>query len=67
MDRNGVSTTNQFDVLDRLLERRLGGLDGVFSGREVFQYGVRGLTNYFDALTNATRFVRDELGRVTAI
>jgi RHS repeat-associated protein len=64
IDRNGVSTTNQFDALDRLVERRLGGLDGVFSGREVFQYGARGLTNYFDALTNATRFVRDELGRV---
>ncbi len=59
VDRNGVSTTNKFDNIGRLLERRVEG-----AGMETFEYTDRGLTNYFDALGEVTRFVRDARGQV---
>ncbi len=58
-------TTNSFDALDRLLERRIIGSDAsVQSGLEILEYTSRGLTNHTDALGKITRFVRDAEGQV---
>ena len=65
VDRNGVITTNSFDDLGRMLDRRtIGGDLLVQSGLETFIYNERGLTNYTDPLGKITRFVRDAEGQV---
>lgn len=64
-DRNGVTTTNSYDFLDRVVNRRvIGAWEQEMSGLEVFEYNSRGLTNYTDPLGKVTRFVRDAMGRV---
>lgn len=62
IDRNGVVTTNSYDLLDRLVQRRSigrGPYDNTISGLEIFSYDSRGLTNYTDPLGHLTSFVRD--------
>ncbi len=64
IDRNGVTTTNRYDVLDRMVNRRvIGALGNQLSGLESFEYNARGLTNATDALGKVTRFVRDQLSQ----
>lgn len=65
-DRNGVTVTNGYDFLGRLIARQRQGTDGTASGLETFIYGPLGFTNYFDPMNRLTAFVRDEAGRVTA-
>ena len=56
IDRNGVTTTNNYDYLDRMLTRRVIGATGdQMSGLETFEYTARGLTNYTDARGQASR------------
>ena len=62
-DRNGVTTTNGYDYLGRLVARQyFGGYDQ--SGLETFGYTARGMTNYTDALGRNTAFVRDAAARL---
>ena len=65
IDRNGVNTTNSYDFLDRVLERRtIGALGQNLTGLEVFEHNARGLTNYTDSLGKVTTYQRDALARM---
>lgn len=63
-DRNGVTATNGYDFLNRLVGREFFGYDGTPSAVETFGYSPLGLTNYVDQLGHATFYVRDLEGRV---
>jgi RHS repeat-associated protein len=60
VDANGVSVTNSFDNLDRLLTRTYPDV-----GVEKFNYTARGLTNYVNQLSKTNRYVFDAAGRKT--
>jgi len=64
VDRNGIITTNSYDFLNRLTSRQTFDPWYNFVSTETFAYTTRGLTNYTDALTNSTTFVRDLAGRL---
>ena len=65
LDRNIVATTNSYDLLGRVLTRRMVG-PFVYeqSGLESFEYNSRGLTNYADPLGKVTRYVRDASSQI---
>ena len=59
-DANGVTVTNQFDLLDRLTARFLP--DGIGEG---FGWSTNGIVAYTNRDQKVTRFTRDAAGRVT--
>jgi RHS repeat-associated protein len=64
-DGNGVTVTNDYDFLNRMIARQAFGPSGAIeSGPEAFVYDALGLTNYFDPLGRLTVYVRDGAGRV---
>jgi len=58
-DAHGLETSFSYDALGRLSARLVAG-----TASEEFRHSARGLTNYVDALTNATWYVYDALGRL---
>ena len=60
-DANGVTVTNTYDNLGRLLTRTYPD-----AGSEKFGYSARGLTAYTNQLNLVTRYVYDEANRKTA-
>jgi len=65
VDRNGVTVSNKFDLLGRVLERRAVGPSGTpAAGLESFGYDLRGLAFYTNALGKRDIFVRDTAGRL---
>lgn len=61
-DANGVTVTNTFDNLNRVLTRAYPG-----GAVEQFDYSARGLIAYTNQLGQPTHYGRDALGRVTAV
>jgi RHS repeat-associated protein len=64
LDRNGITVTNAYDLLDRLVTRVT--LDQTLTpyATNTYTYTSRGLTNMVDALNHATWFVRDPAERL---
>ncbi|MEW6160412.1 MAG: hypothetical protein AB1813_23505, partial [Verrucomicrobiota bacterium] len=60
-DERGVTVTQTFDRLDRILTRSWP--DG---GQESFAYSARGLTSHTDQLNKVTTYAYDEAGRKTS-
>src|SRR5207249_3979907 len=60
-DANGVTVTNTYDNLGRLLTRTYPD-----TGAETFTYTSRGLTNYVNQLYKTNWYVFDEAGRKTS-
>jgi RHS repeat-associated protein len=61
-DANGLTVTNTFDNLDRLVLRSWPG-----AGNEGFLWSTNGLIAYTNQDHQVTRFVRDLAGRLTAV
>ncbi len=59
-DANGVSVTNQYDLLGRLVKRMLPN-----GTNETFAYSSMGLTTNVNALGQTTQYRYDALGRMT--
>ncbi len=61
-DAQGVSLTNSFDALGRVLTR-----ENALNFTETFAYGAQGLSTRLDALGRATTFGYDPAGRLAAV
>jgi len=61
-DRNGVNTTFQYDVLERLTNRTV--VNWPDSSVERFVWTSRGLTNHVDELGRTNRFIHDAARRI---
>lgn len=63
-DRNGITTTNGYDVLGRITNRVTLDIYSQPQSTNVFAYTSRGLTNSIDELGHKTWFVYDAAGRL---
>jgi len=65
VDRNGIPRAFWYDYLDRITNRTTMDPGNVIPPAvETFGYSASGLTNYIDALSHRTEFVRDTAGRI---
>src|SRR5262249_7516274 len=63
-DRNGITVTNAYDLVDRLVARVTLDQNLMPYATNSYVYDVRGLTNLVDELNHVTLFVRDAAGRL---
>ncbi|MGH7977780.1 MAG: RHS repeat-associated core domain-containing protein [Limisphaerales bacterium] len=65
-DRNGITTTNAFDFLNRRIARQSFGGESQQTGLETFEFGPLGLTNYVDQLGHVTAYLLNQEGQTVA-
>jgi RHS repeat-associated protein len=64
MDRNGITVTNAYDLVNRLVTRVTLDQNLMPYATNSYVYNARGLTNLTDGLNHLTLFVRDAAGRL---